>query len=67
MPDAADATTAAGLRLEASTTLRDALSQLLTAGERQCLVVDAEGNALGVLTIDHLSALLSAREPEAVS
>jgi osmoprotectant transport system ATP-binding protein len=57
----------ATLRLEASTTLRDALSQLLTSGDRHGLVVDAAGNAIGVLTIDHVSALLAAREPEAVS
>jgi osmoprotectant transport system ATP-binding protein len=58
---------AVNLRLDAETTLRDALSQLLSAGERQCLVVDGEGRALGVLTLDHVSALLSSREPEAVS
>jgi osmoprotectant transport system ATP-binding protein len=65
--DPAEGADEAELRLQASTTLRDALSQLLTAGERQCLVVDAAGNVVGVLTIDHVSALLSAREPEAVS
>jgi osmoprotectant transport system ATP-binding protein len=65
--DPAEGADEAELRLAASTTLRDALSQLLTAGDRQCLVVDAAGNAIGVLTIDHVSALLSAREPEAVS
>jgi osmoprotectant transport system ATP-binding protein len=65
--DPADGPHEAGLRLEASTTLRDALSQLLTSGDRHGVVVDAAGNAIGVLTIDHVSALLSAREPEAVS
>ena len=65
--DPAEGEDSAALRLDAATTLRDALSQLLTAGERQCLVLDAEGRAIGVLTIDHLSALLSSREREAVS
>jgi osmoprotectant transport system ATP-binding protein len=58
---------AVGLRLDAATTLRDALSQLLSAGERQCLVVDTEGQAIGVLTLDHVTTLLSSREPETVS
>src|SRR5262249_56906457 len=49
--DPADGAYEAGLRLAASATLRDALSQLLTSGDRQGLVVDAEGNAIGRLTI----------------
>ena len=53
-------------RVDSSTTIRDALSLMLTEGSRQCIVVDAEGQVVGVLSVDHVSQLLSARETEAV-
>jgi osmoprotectant transport system ATP-binding protein len=54
-------------RLDGSTTLRDALSLMLSAGSRQCVIVDSDGNAVGSLSIDQVSALLSAKETEPVT
>jgi osmoprotectant transport system ATP-binding protein len=48
----------AGPRVPATTTLRDALSTMLTDGSRQCVVVDG-GRVVGVVTIDRLSELLA--------
>jgi osmoprotectant transport system ATP-binding protein len=55
-----------GPRVDSSTTLLDALSLMLTDGYRQCVVVDAGGRVAGILSVDHISQLLSDREPEAV-
>ena len=41
------------------TTLRDALSLMLSEGSRQLVVLDADRNPRGVLTLDRLSELLS--------
>jgi osmoprotectant transport system ATP-binding protein len=46
------------LRLPLSTTLRDALSQLLAEGSRPIVVVDEEGRAAGVVTLELLGGLL---------
>jgi CBS domain-containing protein len=40
-----------------STTLRDALSLMLTAGSRSLVVLDDEGEPRGVVTLDALAAL----------
>jgi osmoprotectant transport system ATP-binding protein len=42
-----------------STTLRDALSLMLTDGSRMCRVVDQQGNLVGVVTIERVSELLA--------
>ena len=47
----------AGPRADAETTLRDALSLMLSEGSRT-LVVTADGRPTGVLTLDRLSELL---------
>ncbi|MGH3132223.1 MAG: ABC transporter ATP-binding protein [Gaiellaceae bacterium] len=44
-------------RAEGSTTLRDALSTMITAGSQSLVVVDGEGEARGVVTLDALAAL----------
>ena len=41
------------------TTLRDALSLMLSEGSRRLVVLDPDGNPRGVLTLDRLSELLS--------
>jgi osmoprotectant transport system ATP-binding protein len=51
-PDGADIPCAAG-----STTLRDALSLMLTTGSQSLAVVDGEGRELGVVTLDELARL----------
>jgi osmoprotectant transport system ATP-binding protein len=45
------------LRADASTTLRDALSQMITQGSRSLVVVDSEGEPRGVVTLDALARL----------
>jgi osmoprotectant transport system ATP-binding protein len=54
------------VRIEASTTLRDALSLMLSEGSRRCTVVGSDGVPLGLLSFDDVSQLLAAKEPEAV-
>jgi len=63
----ADVDDAGAPRLDSSTTLRDALSLMLSAGSPRCVVVDSQGNVLGTLSIDQVSALLSAKEAEPVT
>jgi osmoprotectant transport system ATP-binding protein len=48
-----------GPRAESSTTLRDALSLMITARSRSLVVVDRDGEALGVVTLDALAGLAS--------
>jgi osmoprotectant transport system ATP-binding protein len=50
----------AGPRCSTSTTLRDALSLMLTDGARQALVLDEFNLPLGILTLDCVSGLLRA-------
>jgi osmoprotectant transport system ATP-binding protein len=45
------------LRAEGSTTLRDALSQMITHGSRALVVVDSSGEPRGVVTLDALASL----------
>jgi osmoprotectant transport system ATP-binding protein len=45
------------LRAPGSTTLRDALSQMITHGSRSLVVVDSEGEPRGVVTLDALASL----------
>jgi osmoprotectant transport system ATP-binding protein len=45
------------LSADGSTTLRDALSLMITAGSRSLVVVDAEGEPRGVVTLDALVTL----------
>jgi osmoprotectant transport system ATP-binding protein len=52
-----------GPRCSSATTLRDALSLMLTDGARETLVVDDAGLPVGVLTLDRLGDLL--RDPVA--
>jgi osmoprotectant transport system ATP-binding protein len=47
-----------GPRCPASTTLRDALSLMLTEGARETLVVSDDGAPLGVLSVERVSDLL---------
>jgi len=47
-----------GPRVPSGTTLRDALSSMLTDGAREVLVVDAHDAPLGVLSIERVSDLL---------
>jgi osmoprotectant transport system ATP-binding protein len=54
----ADATAANGLRIEGTTTLRDALSRMLTEGATSALVVDEGGTPTGTMTIATVSRLL---------
>ena len=44
---------------EAGTTLRDALSLMLSEGSRSLVVVDGDGRPRGVLTLDRLTELLN--------
>jgi osmoprotectant transport system ATP-binding protein len=46
-------------RVTISTTLRDALSLMLTEGARACCVVDEQGELAGVLTVERVSELLA--------
>jgi osmoprotectant transport system ATP-binding protein len=46
-----------GVTAEGSTTLRDALSLMITAGSRSVVVLDAAGQARGVVTLDALAGL----------
>jgi osmoprotectant transport system ATP-binding protein len=48
---------ATGPRADGSTTLRDALSAMITSGSRSLVVVGADGEALGVVTLDVLAGL----------
>jgi osmoprotectant transport system ATP-binding protein len=50
-----------GPQCAASTTLRDALSVMLTDGAREVLVVDEGGAPLGILSVERISDLLSER------
>ncbi len=43
------------LRADGSTTLRDALSLMITAGSRSLVVVDSDGRPRGVVTLDALA------------
>jgi osmoprotectant transport system ATP-binding protein len=52
---------AAGPRAELSTSLRDALSLMLTSGSTHLLVVDGAGQLQGTVSIDRLSELLGHR------
>jgi osmoprotectant transport system ATP-binding protein len=47
---------AVGPRVDGSTTLRDALSLMLTAGSQAVVVVDGNGEPRGVVTLDALAA-----------
>ena len=53
------------LRLHAETSLRDALSLMLSEGSREALVLDEREEAAGVLTLDQLTTLLAERPPVA--
>jgi osmoprotectant transport system ATP-binding protein len=59
-PDARDGAPTASL----DTTLRDALSLMLTSGSKTLLVVDTDGSAAGMLTVDLVSRLLSSAPDE---
>ena len=48
-----------GATVAAGTTLRDALSLMLTEGARELQVVDAEGKPVGTLSLDHVTDLLA--------
>jgi osmoprotectant transport system ATP-binding protein len=48
---------AAGPRAPGSTTLRDVLSLMITAGSRSLVVIDGDGSARGVVTLDALANL----------
>jgi osmoprotectant transport system ATP-binding protein len=48
---------AGGPSAEGSTTLRDALSLMITAGSRSLVVLDADGRARGVVTLDAIAGL----------
>ena len=50
--DGADGPTADG-----STTLRDALSQMITAGARSLVVLDGTGTPQGVVTLESLTGV----------
>jgi osmoprotectant transport system ATP-binding protein len=47
-----------GPRADGSTTLRDALSLMVTAGSRSLVVVDGNGEPQGVVTLDALAGLV---------
>jgi osmoprotectant transport system ATP-binding protein len=51
---------ASGPRLPATTTLRDAVSLMLTDGEPHVVVVDEAGEPLGQVSLDHVAGLLAA-------
>jgi osmoprotectant transport system ATP-binding protein len=46
-----------------TTTLRDALSLMLTEGSRHVVVVDESGRPTGTLSVERVSQLLAAKEP----
>jgi osmoprotectant transport system ATP-binding protein len=46
-----------GLRADGSTTLRDALSLMITSGSRSLVVVDGDGAPRGAVTLDALASL----------
>ena len=48
-----------GLRLPLTTTVRDALSQLLAEGSQPIAVVDDDGKVAGVVTLELLGRLLA--------
>jgi osmoprotectant transport system ATP-binding protein len=48
---------AAGPRAAGSTTLRDALSQMIAAGSRSLVVLDGEGEPRGVVTLESLTGV----------
>jgi osmoprotectant transport system ATP-binding protein len=50
--------TPGGGRLSLSTTVRDALSQLLAGGSRPMTVVDDDGNVAGLVTLELLGGVL---------
>ena len=52
-----------GPRTSVQTTLRDALSLMLTEGAEQLVVVDDAGEVAGVLSMGHVSRLLSEPSP----
>jgi CBS domain-containing protein len=47
--------------LPAGTTLRDALSLMLTSGSRVCLVRGADGRPAGSITLDRIAELMAER------
>jgi osmoprotectant transport system ATP-binding protein len=49
----------AGTTVNSGTTLRDALSLMLTEGARELQVVDADGTPVGTLSLDHVTELLA--------
>jgi len=49
-------------RTSAQTTLRDALSLMLTEGSDQLVVEDGEGEVAGLLSLSHVSRLLSGEQ-----
>jgi osmoprotectant transport system ATP-binding protein len=51
-------------KAELDTTLRDALSLMLTSGSESLLVTDREGNVVGMLTIEIVTHLLSTMPDE---
>jgi osmoprotectant transport system ATP-binding protein len=55
---AVNGSTPDGPRLALSTTVRDALSQLLAAGSRPLAVIDEQGKVAGVVTLELLGGLL---------
>jgi osmoprotectant transport system ATP-binding protein len=59
--EAANGLPAGTPRAELSTTLRDALSLMLSEGARDLVVVDAEGQSLGRVSFDRVTELLRER------
>jgi osmoprotectant transport system ATP-binding protein len=51
-----------GLRLEGRTTLRDALSRMLSEGSPAIVVVDDAGTPIGTITVDTVSRLLTSKD-----
>jgi osmoprotectant transport system ATP-binding protein len=51
-----------GLRIAGKTTLRDALSSMLTEGSRSIIVVDEDDTPTGTITLDTVSRLLTSDE-----
>ena len=64
--ESANGASPADPRCSDSTSLRDALSLMLTEGARQVAVVDDAGRVRGCASVERVSRLLSAKEPEAV-
>jgi osmoprotectant transport system ATP-binding protein len=62
-----DAASANGLRIAGHTTLRDALSRMLTEGSPRVVVVDESGAPTGTLTVEMVSRLLQTTKDEAES